>query len=287
MGLKKTRVILSVILTLLIALSTAVVAFSLVANATLASQSYIIKHFATDEMAEECEKQLSAKYAVLEQETGIPQRVFESYKNDISTKESISLAVKNAFTTGDSALYSEERIDYFYSKCTEYLDAKGIEYDEENVRLAADRGAKIFSDCVGVHNLSGLESTVAQYSRTLGGICSVALFLLVACVIMLAVLYQNRHIMHSYLAAGLIGGGLSAVLTSALCLVKKVSLGLNYSPSVYQSSFAAMVNKYFVLVLAVSLAICVAGVVMQCFAFKNADNKGKRKFGLDNILGKY
>lgn len=288
MGLKKTRTILSVIIAIIMALSTFTAVAALVTNATLASQRFLCKHLITDEVVAECETQLSDKYAVLEQETGIPQHVFESYKNDLSIEESMDIAVQNVFGAESSSLYSEERVEYFYSKCTEYIEAKGVEYKEENVRLAADKAARIYSECVGIHNVNSLKSNCERLERSCSKYCSVSLLVIISCIIMLTVLYKKRQIAYSYLAGGLLGGGISGVFTSALCLINKVGYDLQYYPGVFQHSINGMVKQYFNLLLLAFLIICIIGVCIDAVLVKkiNKDNlRNATRFS--KILGRF
>lgn len=288
MGLKKTRTILSVILAIIMGLSTFTAVAALVTNITLGSPSFLSKHLITDEVVAECEAQLSDKYAVLEQETGIPQRVFEAYKNDLSIEESMNIAVQNVYGAENSSLYSEERVEYFYSKCTEYLEAKGVEYSEENVRLAADKAARIYSDCVGIHNVNSLKSNKERLERGCGKYCSVSLLVIISCIIMLTVLYRKRQIAYSYFAGGLLGGGIAGVLTSAMCLIGKVGYNLQYYPDVFQHSINGIVKQYFNLLLLAFVIICIIGISIDTVLAKKINNENLRNATrFSKILGRF
>ena len=236
MGLATTRKILSVLLAVVIALSVAVLLPSLVLSTTAQSEPFYERAFITEDITAECSEELSAAYAALEAETGIPARVFETVKEGSSVSDSLKTALENAFGSEDATLYSQNMVTYFYNLCTEYLDGNGIAYDETRVMNAADKAARIFSDIVGLHGVEAVKAKADVIRYEAVGASTLAAFLMVLCIIMIVFMYNDTRKGIVYAASGAAGGALGTLLGSLLSALMGAGSHVRVTPAVYQTA---------------------------------------------------
>lgn len=287
MGLKITRKILCVILSCAVAVSTMLVLASFVLNSTLGSQSFYIKNIVTSEIAADCEAQLDAEYEALAVESGIPARVFQMVKNSTSTMESLQMAVENLFSDESADLYSQNKVEYFYNLCTEYLEGNGVAYSEASVRIVAEKAARIYSDCVGIHNADMLKTFIPKFSRSCSKTGSAALVVIVGALILMCLLYSKRENAFAYTIAGIVGGAIATTLGSVISIIAKVGSAISVSPIAYQQSFIDMTRKSFLMLLLVSFACVIAGGVAMFFAKKQAyRDEMRRNTRFSKIIGR-
>ena len=277
MGLSETRKILSNLLAVLLACCLCVLLCALGINATVTRQRYLEKHFITEELVQECTEQLDAKYAVLESETGIPQRVFAAVKDDYKVEESLKTALQNAFGAEDTALYNSNMVNYFNNLCTEYLDDSGVIYDADAVAAAANEAALIFSDTVGMHNIDSLSVNIFLLQRTLTTTIAASAFGTVLCIILIFVMYTNRKKAAVYALAGVCGGALGAGLGSIGCLVLNAASALGLSPAVYQAAAEALANHSLAVFAACAFGLFAVSYAALIYFQKTADRKSKRQ----------
>lgn len=276
-NLSKTRNIISVILCAVIAVLTTLMLTAFTLQATFGNKSFVEKFLITDNLVSQCEKELDENYTALEIKSGIPKRIFLSVEKDFSTKDSLKLAAENMFSNESSTLYSQERVDYFYKICTEYLDVKKISYNKSNVRNTARQAAEIYSNCVGMHNTDSVNAAIIEFS----GSCSRAGFgaFFVALVAFGAVLYVYRKKEQGYLysVSGWLAGSGGVLLGSILCLILKVGSKFDFSPAVYSQCFYSM-TKYFFAILAAVSAVATALLIWAVFIIKKKVNKHSDDF---------
>lgn len=276
-NLSKTRNIISVILCAVIAVLTTLMLTAFTLQATFGNKSFVEKFLITDNLVSQCEKELDENYTALEIKSGIPKRIFLSVEKDFSTKDSLKLAAENMFSNESSTLYSQERVDYFYKICTEYLDVKKISYNKSNVRNTARQAAEIYSNCVGMHNTDSVNAAIIEFS----GSCSRAGFgaFFVALVAFGAVLYVYRKKEQGYLysVSGWLAGSGGVLLGSILCLILKVGSKFDFSPAVYSQCFYSM-TKYFFAILAAVSAVATALLIWAVSIIKKKVNKHSDDF---------
>lgn len=287
MGLKATRKLLSVILAVIIAVCTAVMLTSFVISATFSTQGYLTKHLISDELVAECEAQLNMKYDALEIKSGIPARVFETVEKDYNTEESLNLAVQYLFTDESSTLYNQDRVDYFYKLCTEYLEGNEISYKKASVRNTADEAARIYSDCVGIHNADTIKGYLSTFSQSCAKAGSASLVVIVCAIILLTVMYRTRETACLYAAGGAAGGGLAAVIGAVLCIITKVGSGFAFEPEVYQQSFYSMTRLYFViLIIASTVLLAIIYAVIAAIIKRYNEDKNRKETRFIKIIGR-
>lgn len=288
MGLKKTRIILSVILSVIIAASTVVTLTALVLNSTFATQSYLSKYLITDELVSTCEQQLDAKYAALEEKSGIPARVFLMIKNDVNTGDSLRLAVANLFSDESSDLYSQDRADYFYRLCVEYLEGNKIEYKEAAIRNVSQEATKIYSDSVGIHNADSITKYLSSYKLTCAKITSAGLLVLILCVALLTLLYTKREDALLHIGISVSSGGLGVALGALICLILKVGSKFDFSPMVYQQSFYNMTKHFFLLLVLAGIACLILAYSGVLYIVKSVNNEKHRKNSrFSKVIGRF
>lgn len=276
-NLSKTRNIISVILCAVIAVLTTLMLTAFTLQATFGNKSFVKKFLVTDNLVSQCEKELDENYTALEIKSGIPKRIFLSVEKDFSTKDSLKLAAENMFSNESSTLYSQERVDYFYKICTEYLDVKKISYNKSNVRNTARQAAEIYSNCVGMHNTDSVNAAIIEFSGSCSRVGFGAFF--VALVAFGAVLYVYRKKEQGYLysVSGWLSGSGGVLLGSILCLILKVGSKFDFSPAVYSQCFYSM-TKYFFAILAAVSAVATALLIWSVFIIKKKVNKHSDDF---------
>lgn len=287
MGLKNTRKILSVILAVMVAVSSAVMIFSFTLSATLSTKTFVVDNLANDKTAAACEAQLNAKFDALEAKSAIPARVFKMIETDFPTSSSLALAASNLFGAESSTLYSQDKVDYFYKLCTEYLEGNEIRYKKENVKRVSEEAAKIYSDCVGLHNLEALRDYLPVFNKNCAKIASAALLITMLCLMLLTILYNDKIGAYTYFASALSAGGISVSLACILCVLTKLSSAFVYTPQIYQQSIASMANKYFVITAFAGLILFVLGCGSLIIIQKQISRKQTQtKTRFSKIIGK-
>lgn len=277
MGLKKTRTVLSIIIALVIAISSVCMLSSLTLEFSLASQGFFSKHLITNEIAEECNNQLNLKYDALEAESGIPARVFKMSMETYSTMDNLKLAAENVFTEETAELYSNERIDYFYDLCTEYLNGNNIKYNEADVRRTAEKATRIYSETVGVHNTEAIAQYLTLFKNNCTKTTSIAIVSIILCAGLLVIIYRKKNFALSYFAGGIAGGGLATMVGALLALIFQIGTRISISPAVYQSSVASMVRIYFGYLLLVGFVLCAIGSLINFLLYKYYKREADRQ----------
>lgn len=257
MDLKASRTLLSIILAVIVAISTVATLSSLVLNATILNKGFIMKHAVSDEMINDCNKQLDAKFSALEAESGIPARVFKTVQNDYSTGESLRQAVSFVFDEENELLYNKERIAYFERLCQEYLDGNDIKYDKDDIYRVAEKAAMIYSDTVGIHNIGAIEEMYDKHSVSSVRVTSSGCLAIAVCAILLVVMFKKRSEGYKYLNAGLSGGAVATIICSILGILTKIGGKFNIQPIAYLHSFQAMAKTYFSILIVAGFALIV------------------------------
>ena len=278
MGLGVTRRIICVIAAALVALSTAVLMFSSLVGSTLASQTFVEKYMVKrapesgSMTAAQAEQQLDLKYKTLAAETGLPFRVFETVKTDFPTKATIKSAFQNVFGAEDSTYYNDNMVDYFYNLCTEYLDGVEASYNEDDIRRAADKAAVIYSETIGIHNVSDVSLTLGEI-RDNAVTASIVSAAVVFSILIVMLVYVDRKKGFVYILSGASGGAFGAAVSAFIMSFMNFGTRLNVLPLGYQGSLNTIARNYFIIVAIVSVIFCAA----LYMALLIVANKAKRK----------
>lgn len=287
MALKSTRKILSIILAVFIAISSVSFCASIVLGESFATKKFVVKHIVTNELVADCEKQLDIKYEALEQKCGIPARVFETIKTSFSTRDSLKQAAEYLFDENDPTLYNDNRIDYFYEMCVEYLEGNEFDYDKDNVRNVAIEATQIYSDSVGIHNASEIKHYVEDTRIACQRIQSVSVLVLAISCLMILIMYKKKQEGALYVGAGIMGGGIATILGSLLSIITKLGSSIDISPVVYKNTFSHMTNSYFGIVILAGLVILLAGAgVFAAGAYKINLEQNRKSARFTKIVAK-
>ena len=273
MELSTTRRLLSRAYAVCLSVCTALLIFTLIISGLFASSTFVEKIMISDALINACEAQLDAKYETLSAETGIHERVFQQVKTDYSTEEALTSALRNLNGEEDSSLYSNSLVNYFKKLCKEFLQGNKMKYDEKNVSLAAERAARIYSECVGLHQaelISGKADEAKRMSRNVS-LASASLFAVI--VLLLFVMYSEKNKAYSYTLSGVSGGALGLLLGALVSFIVKPWKAINITPAAFQEGVMKLFNYAFLLICLVSLAVCVAAFIGEILLHKSAHKK--------------
>lgn len=260
MGLKSTRRILSIIFAAILAFSLAVTTSCIVECLTISNRSFYEKHFSDVELVKECEQQLTKKYNALSKKSNIPIDVFANVLKQYDTKQSLEQATSYLFDENDSTLNNDVRVKYFYSICTEYLDANEYSYSSENVYNACVEASRIYSDTVGIHNLEYLKNDVASRNRINTKKMSAMLLAASLCIIFTLYMYRKRLDAMMYISGGIVGGGISVILASFLKLIFNVGTVYNIEPEIYSVVFSSIYKSHLCFEALGGVCLLIAGI---------------------------
>ncbi|MBE6740732.1 MAG: hypothetical protein E7570_00345 [Ruminococcaceae bacterium] len=258
MNLNASRRIISSILVITMAISTMVFLISIIMTFTTADQNFFVNQFASSELVAECNKQLNMKYEALSDETAIPARVFERVEDDFPTGEALRQAALSVFSEENETLYSENKISYFYELSTEYLDGNGISYNKADVKRAAEKAAKIYSDTVGLHNTGGVDERIAEFSRLFPRLTIISFIITFVCFPAVLFMYKKKKSGYFYAIGGLFTGTAATAVGSILLVVFNVGGGINILPEIHKQSIVSTSVKEFLILAFFSFVLSVA-----------------------------
>ena len=255
MRLDVSRAIISTLLEIAIALSVIVFSISVIMTFTVADQNYFINQFASQELVSVCNSQLNMKYEALSSETGIPARVFERVKEDFPTDEALRQAALSLFSEENETLYSENKVNYFYELSMEYLDGNEITYNKDDIKRAAEKAARIYSDTVGLHNTGGIQEKLARFSSVFPKATIISFIVAAACFPSVIVMYKRKKDGYFCAIGGVFAGAVATAIGSLLFVLFRFSSGLNILPEAYEKSILATTSRNFLIVAFLSVII--------------------------------
>ena len=269
MRLELTRRIIALILGFILTVCTIVFLFSVMMTFTAADQNYFINSFANQELVDECDNQLNMKYEALSSETNIPARVFERVEEDYPTDEAIRQAALSVFSEENETLYSQNKINYFYELSIEYLDGNEVQYDKADVKRAAEKAARIYSDTVGLHNTGGIEARINSFSRRYPQLTLISFLIAFACFPSIMIMYKRRKSGYFVAIGGILAGTGATALGSLLAVIFNLGGGINILPEIHKQSIASTTVKDFLILSFFSTLISAAAISIM----KVVDNK--------------
>lgn len=267
MGLKKTRIILCAILTIICAFSVMASAISITMADTFGSESFYYKHWATDELVQECEKQLDARYSALSYKSGIPVEVFNAVKREQSTKESLTQTAQALFTDLDTSLYNDDRVNYFYNLCVTYLDANDYNYSKDDIMNVAKEATVIYAETLGVTNYAEINDFVrVRHSQSIAGFLIFSFFA-VLCIFMIIIMYSKKEEGFVHIGVAFAAGGLGELLFSLVALITGVYDKVNIMPVAYDNVIRSLRDYFFAINVVVGLGVTALGglILFLCF----------------------
>lgn len=276
MNQKSTRKLLSYFMAFIIAVCLAVGSISAVASSTIASKNFYIKNLVNSELVAQIEGQLDSKYATLSKKSGIPSAVFESVTTAYDTTEAVRQATSYLFDENDATMYSDNKVEFFYNSCVEYLDVNELEYNEESIMNVAKEATEIYSSVVGLHNMGGVESFVLTKKEKLVKMVSVCVAVAVLFVAVMLYIYREKEKAMLYIGGGIMGAGVADLLVGLLLIITKVGSRYNLIPDIYNVVFGLMTLKCILFGLGAGVVIIVIGAIVFSFGIQTAKKKNTR-----------
>ena len=263
MKMTRSREILAVILQCVMAVCTAVLIFSFVLNFTFASSGYIASRFPCDEVAAQCDEQLTEKYTALAERSGFPVRVFEMVKENIPTVSSVKSSVKGLVEGNSVDFYNKNQIDFFYNLCEEYAKGNNIDYTKGEVLATAQEAAHIYSDTVGIKSAESASQKISELKHKVTFAQFVSTLLLVFCGVATVLMYSRKRLGYCKLLSATAAGGIGVLFSSAMLYIIKPAQHLKISPDVYALGFSNMTGKYFFITAIIAVAVIAVSYVIM------------------------
>lgn len=276
MNQKSTRKLLSYIMALIIAGCLAVGSISTIASSTVASKNFYIKHLVNGQLVNQIEEQLDSKYQTLSKKSGIPSAVFESVTTAYNTTEAVRQATSYLFDENDSTMYSDNKVEFFYNSCVEYLEANEIEYNEDSIMNVAKEATEIYSSVVGLHNMGGVNNFVVALKAKLVKIVSICVVFAIIFVVAMLFIYREKEKAMLYIGGGIIGSGLADLFVGLLLIITKVGGKYDLIPAVYNAVFASMTMKCIFYEMVAGLILIILGAIVFSFGVQTVKKKNAR-----------
>ncbi len=276
MTFASSRKILSYLLSVTVAISIVIAVASGINHLTVGSKSFYVKSFATQTLADECDKQLTEKYKTLSAKSNLPLDVFDSVKVKFDTKESLNQAAEYLFDENDATLKNGSRYEYFKSTIIEYTDANKIKMSDESVDDVAYEAQQIYCDTVGIHNLEFLQNDMPKQNTQAIGCFSVCLVILALSAIVLAYVYDKKIKFLSYFASGIITGGVATVLSSLAIKIWHIG-AVEISPAVWNTVFDGMMQKILLYRIFAGIAVLLLGIALFAYSQHRLNREQMRK----------
>lgn len=276
MNLRKTRSVISLLITLIISLSLSCAAAALLVNFTFANASFMARFFVIDSLADECEAQLDLQFEALSVKSGIPVRVFKNIENEISIKNTLRTSVYNAYDHIDVQSTKDVRADYFYNLCTEYLEGNHLSYNEQDIRNTAREAADIYERCLGFGNIEHLIDFVDHAQKNAVRAALGLLTVVLVFSFLFYIIYKNKSRASSYIATGVSVSGVSLILISVISLIFKVGMHFSVTPAAHYNALCSAIRLFFAIVFAVGVLFTAAGTICNIIVY-NKEKKKERK----------
>ena len=92
---------------------------------------------------------------------------------------------------------------------------------------------------------------------------------------MLFLIYSNKKKPQVYVFAGMTGGAMGTALGAAICIVHSPAKRITLSPEIYNSIFRGALERYFLILLALSAVAAIVLWLTTYFAYRNSHKKSK------------
>ena len=109
MTLSKSRSIISVLLTVVLAFSMTVLSFVFLVRGTFGNSAFIDRVMVSDELVGECENQLNMKFDALAAKSSIPSRVFKNIETENPIEDAVRHSVLMIYSNENSKSFFENR----------------------------------------------------------------------------------------------------------------------------------------------------------------------------------
>lgn len=189
MSLHKSRKIISIILTVLIACGSILFFGTLITKVTVMSESYTSYVFDKVGVTKNSKEAFANQIKVLEAQSGIPARVFNSVYNfnDATSKT----AVERLFSSSNTTLNTNSQTDKFEKLCKEYLEGNNMQYDEALIHNTALKATEAYSNCFGMKNTEQISSFIKNVNAHYQSYLSVGALLFIVPLVLLIILFRR------------------------------------------------------------------------------------------------
>lgn len=234
MSLHKSRKIISIILTVLIACGSIFLFGTLITKATVMSESYTSYVFNKAGVNESCKKAFSNQVKVLEAQSGIPARVFNSVYNFDDT--SGGTAIERLFSSSNATLNTNSQTEKFEKLCKEYLEGNNMQYDEQLIHNTAVKATKAYSDCFGMKNTEQISTFIQDVNNHYQSYLSIGALLFIVPTVLFIILFRRSLDVAFNLFSALTISGMTFITSGIASLIAKVGLH-DITPQIYQQAF--------------------------------------------------
>ncbi len=239
MSLHKSRKIISIILTVLIACGSILFFGTLITKVTVMSESYTSYVFDKVGVNKNSKEAFANQIKVLEAQSGIPARVFNSVYNfnDATSKT----AVERLFSSSNTTLSTNSQTDKFERLCKEYLEGNNMQYDEALIHNTALKATEAYSNCFGMKNTEQISSFINNVNAHYQSYLSVGALLFIVPLVLFIILFRRSLDVAFNFFSALTLSGLSFVVSGIASLIAKFGLH-DITPAIYQQAFYSCVK---------------------------------------------
>ncbi len=260
MSLQKSRSVISWLASFLLALCIAGAALATVVDLTVANAGFIEKAIVNSNVVSECENQLDLQLGALSKRSGIPERVFENVKKEVSVKEALVSSFDGIYNHTENNSKNEQRVQYFYNLCIEYLEGNNISYSSENVMNTAVLAAEIYKNCCEFHNLEYLVDVADSIRAEVPVAVSVFIVLELILGSVFFFLYSNKYRSCSYVYSSVSAAGVCLIIIGVAGALFASRVGIVFEPEVYFFTFKNLIKTMF-------MWLCLSGIVLASGGF--------------------
>ena len=262
MTLSKSRSIISVLLTVALAFSMTALSFVFLIRSTFGNGAFISRVMVSDELVGECENQLNMQFDALAAKSSIPSRVFKNIETENPTEDAVRHSVLMIYSNESSKSFFENKKDYFYNMCLEYLNGNNIKFKEDDVERAAQEAAEIYLQTCTLQSSDYLRVIVNAIKDNSPGLALIAFVSCLVCVILMFILYSGKNNSFGYVGAGISACGIALSLTALISLLSGFGKGLLISPQAYYEAFCSVLNLFFMFMILLGLIETAVGTII-------------------------
>lgn len=264
MSLTKSRKILSVILSILMAIGGVLFFSSTLIKCTLCNETYVTKIFSSQALYLQCKNNFTERTAAIEAKSGIPSRVFEAILE--KKQPANKTAVQRIFTNNNPSLYDEDLVDEFEELCLEYLKGNSINYKKKSIRSTAVYAAEIYSDCFGIHNSENIRNFINKINTQYGKYASSGLLLFTVSAALSIILFNKKDYILRLIYSALTALGLSLLAIGVCAFIFGIANNPMLGPQHYADALSKAINSIFAIIAVTGIlitALSVSGSVVQ------------------------
>lgn len=261
MDLRKSRKIICVLLTFIMAVGALISVGTAVFKYTVCRNAYMEMFLLSDNMIQQCDDSYNSALEALEEETGIPAEVYQTANDKFILTET---AVSRMFSNQNASMYSNDKIEIYEKLCREYLDGNKISYDSTAIHNAAEKAAEIYSDCYGISNSESLYLFINNVQQHGTGVIALGMLFIMLPIAAILILFKKKERLLTQFFASVSCSGFSLVLFGIVGLVAGIGKGIMITPGIYAKAFenAIMLDFVFIIIVgAVVSALAVYGAV--------------------------